>query len=654
MNNKRYKIIRELGRNYEGGRITYLAVDTLAKPPKQVAMKQFSFAQSGADWSSFKASEREIKVLRELNHSCIPRYLDSFETENGFCLVQEYKNATSLTERYSFEPEEIKQIGRSLLSILVYLQNRIPPVIHRDIKPENILMDKRKKVYLVDFGLARRKGAVAASSMMGGTMGFMSPEQLFNRPLTEASDLYSVGATLIVLLTGTRSVDIGKLVDEENRFDFKHLDPSLNPDFVQWLKKMVAPNAKHRYQNAAAALKALERLDITGKKKIIPLLPLAGVAGFTVAALLGITAFTISRVIVPPTKPAAQERPNEANSRSKPSEELNNKDKPKSPQQSQTKPSNPSVSESELFERVEDKAIGAYNISKTAHSKQDWDLVASGWREAIALLQTVPSNSPKYPQAQAKIKEYQTYLARAQGQAVTPWQKALNLGAEAVDLSKSAKSKENWEVILNKWYQAIAQLEEIPGSSPHRDSAPAKIREYLRNLYYAEQQFINRVTPANFMAAIPCKPDFQNLRSFLYYCGKLGDYRGTEGEGWFTPQDGDFRAYTNHYGAVTISYRDGYERLNVVLAPPRKTKLKKGTYDGARYYNNQRSSKPRLRFSYKGRSCYKPTGKFTVHEIIYGDYNRIEFLDASIEQYCEQKDAKLFAHVRYHISDSPK
>ncbi len=409
MNNKRYKIIRELGRNYEGGRITYLAVDTLANPPKQVAMKQFSFAQSGADWSSFKASEREIKVLRELNHSCIPRYLDSFETENGFCLVQEYKNATSLTERYSFEPEEIKQIALSLLEILVYLQNRMPPVIHRDIKPENILIDKRKKIYLVDFGLARRKGAVAASSMMGGTMGFMPPEQLFNRPLTEASDLYSVGATLIVLLTGTPSVKIGELVDEENRFDFQHLDPSLNPDFVRWLKKMVAPNAKHRYQNAAAALKALERLNITGKNKTIPLLPLAGVG---VAALLGTVFFTISQVIVPAINSTSQEQ-NTASSTEQSSSETNqeeNKDKDKdrsnSQPQSETKPSNPSVSESELFEKAKDKAISADTIRKTAISKQDWDLVASEWAEAITLLEKIPPNSPDYDRAQAKIKEY--------------------------------------------------------------------------------------------------------------------------------------------------------------------------------------------------------------------------------------------------------
>jgi putative transposase len=93
----------------------------------------------------------------------------------------------------SFAPDEIKQIATSVLEILVYLQNRIPPIIHRDIKPENILVDEQINVYLVDFGFARiGEGEVAMSSMVKGTLGFMAPEQLFNRQLTEASDLYGL------------------------------------------------------------------------------------------------------------------------------------------------------------------------------------------------------------------------------------------------------------------------------------------------------------------------------------------------------------------------------------------------------------------------------------------------------------------------------
>lgn len=120
----RYQVIKELSRNRVGGRITYLATDN--KTRQSVVIKRFLFAQSGSSWSSYKTHEREIQVLQGLNHRGIPRYLDSFETPDGFCMVQEYKNAQPLSVPRSFDPDEIKSIAVSILEILVYLQNRIP------------------------------------------------------------------------------------------------------------------------------------------------------------------------------------------------------------------------------------------------------------------------------------------------------------------------------------------------------------------------------------------------------------------------------------------------------------------------------------------------------------------------------------------------
>jgi serine/threonine protein kinase len=261
----RYKIVQELGCNREGGCITSLATDSSLNPSQQVVIKEFRFALIGANWSAFKAYQREIEVLQQLEHSRIPRYLDSFETKSGFCLVQEYKNAPSLALKHSFNPEDIKQIAVSVLEILVYLQHRVPPIIHRDIKPENVLVDKKLNAYLVDFGFARiRGGELALSSVAAGTPGFMPPEEQFGRPLTEASDLYSLGATLICLLSGTRSVDVGRLIDDNYRFNLKGLVPQLSPRFVGWLTKMVEPNLKNRYANAAVALEALKPIQVKG------------------------------------------------------------------------------------------------------------------------------------------------------------------------------------------------------------------------------------------------------------------------------------------------------------------------------------------------------------------------------------------------------
>ncbi|MDH6104788.1 serine/threonine protein kinase [Anabaenopsis tanganyikae CS-531] len=256
-----YEVIRELGRNREGGRIAWLA--SQLQTGQQVVIKQFCFAQTGSSWSAYKEHEREIQVLRGLKHPGIPEYLGAFATDDGFCLVQEYKNAESLAIGRSFDPEEIKHIAVKVLEILVYLQNRIPPVIHRDVKPENILVDDQLNVYLIDFGMSRiGSQEVAASSVFQGTPGFIPPEQL--RKPTEGSDLYGLGATLICLLTGKKSTQIQDLTDEDDPYviHFRDLLPRLSPRFLGWLELMVKPRLKERFADAQTALQALTPLDV--------------------------------------------------------------------------------------------------------------------------------------------------------------------------------------------------------------------------------------------------------------------------------------------------------------------------------------------------------------------------------------------------------
>ncbi|WP_228056383.1 serine/threonine-protein kinase [Microcoleus sp. LEGE 07076] len=261
-----YQVTRELGYNSLGGRVTYLA--TKINTTNSVVIKQFQFAQLGASWTEYEAYEQEIKVLESLDFPGIPRYLDAFGTDSGFCMVQEYKNAESAIA-HNFSPPDIKQIAIATLEILAYLQSQKPPVIHRDIKPENLLIDDELNVYLVDFGFARLGGGnIAASSVVKGTMGFMPPEQMFNRELTEASDLYGLGATLICLLTGTKSVDVGNLIDDNYGIHFRHLVPPLQQGWMNWLETMVAPRIQDRYKSAADALTALRSLDVSRLPKV--------------------------------------------------------------------------------------------------------------------------------------------------------------------------------------------------------------------------------------------------------------------------------------------------------------------------------------------------------------------------------------------------
>ncbi|MDJ0845156.1 pentapeptide repeat-containing protein [Crocosphaera sp.] len=296
-----YHVERVLGKNSTGGRVTYLA--SHLGTHKTVVVKQYQFAKIG-NWNGYRAHQSEIKVLRSLNLATIPRYLDSFETPNGFCLVQEYKQAPSLGEVKDLTPQEIKQVALHILEILIYLQQQNPSVTHGDIKPDNILIDRDKglKIYLIDFGFARMGSSdLGLSSTIRGTVGFMPPEEMFNRQLSTASDLYSVGATLVCLLTGTSGPNIHQLIDAHSyQLHYQHLLLHLHPRFRRWLRKMTAPKASDRFPNALTAYQALEPLPIERQGTLLawPILDqyslkslIVGVSLLSVMALVGITAF---------------------------------------------------------------------------------------------------------------------------------------------------------------------------------------------------------------------------------------------------------------------------------------------------------------------------------------------------------------------------
>jgi len=254
-----YRVVQELGNNRAGGRVTYRAQELNTN--RDVVIKAFQFGVTGNRWESYDTYQREIEVLKALAHPCIPQYIDSFQTATGFCMVQEYKQAPSLAEPRPWTVQQVRHIAIALLDILIYLQSQIPPVIHRDLKPDNVLVDEQMTVYLVDFGFARLGGGqVAVSSVVKGTLGFMPPEQLFNRELSPASDLYSLGMTLICVLTQIPATEVGMLMDDAGRVHIRDRLPSLSPQLLTWLETLTQPQSYHRYANAAEARSQLTQI----------------------------------------------------------------------------------------------------------------------------------------------------------------------------------------------------------------------------------------------------------------------------------------------------------------------------------------------------------------------------------------------------------
>ncbi len=261
----RYEIQRQL-RKY-AGRQTLLARDTTTQ--ELVIIKLLTFG-SDFEWQDLKLFAREAQILQELSHPAIPRYLDYFELNlpklKGFALVQTYIPARSLEENLqagrTFSEEEVQQIALALLEVLIYLHERLPPVIHRDLKASNILLGDRSgehvgQVYLVDFGSVKTPVVQQDGSItVVGTYGYMPPEQFGGRAVP-ASDLYGLGATLIHLVTGSHPAD---LLQDNLKIQFEPL-VNLSPAFLDWLKWLTEPALEHRPTSAREALEALDILS---------------------------------------------------------------------------------------------------------------------------------------------------------------------------------------------------------------------------------------------------------------------------------------------------------------------------------------------------------------------------------------------------------
>ncbi len=258
----RYRIVSILG---EGGTaITYEAVDLEIN--SGVAIKVLSLRQI-QDWKSIELFEREVKVLKNLNHPKIPKYLDYFildtPTDKQFLLVQELipgKSLTALLEQgWRFQETEVKNIAQQVLSILSYLHSFQPPVIHRDIKPHNIIRTEEEEIYLVDLGAVQDayRNTLTRGATFVGTIDYMSPEQIRGHA-SFTSDLYSLGCTLLYLMTRCSPAELPL---QRMRINFRS-SLNISKQFADWLDTILEPVPEDRFSSAEKALNMLNSTNI--------------------------------------------------------------------------------------------------------------------------------------------------------------------------------------------------------------------------------------------------------------------------------------------------------------------------------------------------------------------------------------------------------
>ena len=267
----RYRLGPRLGRGSQGE--IFLARDEKAKPTDEAEVVVKRLTPRGT-WKSFELFEREAKVLSQLRHAGVPRYLATLEEPPGtFNLVMQRapgEDLRELTKRRRLSQLELRDVLIRSLEILDYLHTRSPPVVHRDIKPSNLVRAPDGKIALVDFGgvldAARDKGG----STMVGTFGYMAPEQLHGQ-VTPATDLYALGATIVALAGGIEPEDVPR---KGLRMDLaKHL-PALDPALRAVLVEMTDPDPDKRPQRARDVVGLLAKSrpppDVEVNKALVP------------------------------------------------------------------------------------------------------------------------------------------------------------------------------------------------------------------------------------------------------------------------------------------------------------------------------------------------------------------------------------------------
>lgn len=265
--NNRYRILKTLGRGGFGE--TYLTEDTHMPSGRKCVLKQLKPIVKNPKtplWMK-ERFQREAAILEELGEGSdqIPRLYAYFSEGDKFYLVQEWIEGLTLDQYWSQEGnlhrDEIRQILLQLLPVLDYVHSR--RIIHRDIKPENIILRRGdNKPFLIDFGAVKEAIATEINEDSGssfsasiGTPGYMASEQAAGRPIY-SSDLYSLGLTMIFLLTGKSPHELETDPRNGEIIWLEHA-PKIDPELKAIINQAIKFHPRDRFSTAQEMLNAL-------------------------------------------------------------------------------------------------------------------------------------------------------------------------------------------------------------------------------------------------------------------------------------------------------------------------------------------------------------------------------------------------------------
>jgi tRNA A-37 threonylcarbamoyl transferase component Bud32 len=212
---------------------------------------------------------REARALASLNHPHIVTIHDFGQAQGVYYLLMEYVDGVNLRQAQQagrIEPEQVLGIISQICEALQYAHEE--GVVHRDIKPENILLDRRGRLKIADFGLAklvRNQPAdlpLTQTRQVMGTLHYMAPEQIEHpTQVDHRADIYSLGVVFYELLTG--DLPLGRFETPSHKVQ---IDVRLDEIVLRALER----DPQRRYQWALQVKTELDSVSHTPGQQPVP------------------------------------------------------------------------------------------------------------------------------------------------------------------------------------------------------------------------------------------------------------------------------------------------------------------------------------------------------------------------------------------------